>query len=301
MPRYIATVLAALALMPSLASGATNLIANPRFDADVGGWNFDGVAPVSVTWNALDETGKPASGSLRMSGLLVGATNKVWSNCIPVSPGSAVVFGASAYAPESSPYQAYAKLRFFDAPGCGGSLVDDLYPAPATYYSLQNTTWGGVQGNGVVPAGAQSAWLFLSSSSGVAPPAAVHFDNAYVYEGESCASATTMACMNDRRFRVAMQWKIPDGSRGYGALVPFSGDSLRATFFDAANVEMVLKVLDGCAVNQRYWVFAAGLTNVEVRITVTDTHTGTVRTYENPLDQAFAPVQDTGAFDACPH
>lgn len=61
------------------------------------------------------------------------------------------------------------------------------------------------------------------------------------------------------------------------------------------------KVLDACALNERFWVFAAGLTNVDVLITVTDTHTGTNWSSHNDLDEAFAPIQDTETFAVCPH
>ena len=36
-------------------------------------------------------------------------------------------------------------------------------------------------------------------------------------------------------------------------------------FFQAENVEAVVKVLNGCGINDRYWVFAGGLTDVKVR------------------------------------
>ena len=71
-------------------------------------------------------------------------------------------------------------------------------------------------------------------------------------------------------------------------------------FFNPENIEMVLKVLDGCDINNHYWVFAGGLTNVEVNMTVTDTETGAVREYGNPLEIKFQPIQDTQAFATCP-
>lgn len=50
----------------------------------------------------------------------------------------------------------------------------------------------------------------------------------------------------------------------------------------------------------RYWVFAGGLTDVQTRITVTDTRTGNIKTYLNLQGTAFQPIQDTGAFATCP-
>jgi hypothetical protein len=58
--------------------------------------------------------------------------------------------------------------------------------------------------------------------------------------------------------------------------------------------------LNACTLNSRFWVFAGGLTNVRVVMTVTDTQTGTVKTYTNPQGVAFQPIQDTSAFATCP-
>jgi hypothetical protein len=68
-------------------------------------------------------------------------------------------------------------------------------------------------------------------------------------------------------------------------------------FFSNGNVEMVVKVVDGRAFNNKFWVFAGGLTNVDVTLTVTDTETGTVNTYRNLANTAFQPIQDTAGFD----
>ncbi|HXM78695.1 MAG TPA: hypothetical protein VOA00_05615, partial [Thermoanaerobaculia bacterium] len=65
-------------------------------------------------------------------------------------------------------------------------------------------------------------------------------------------------------------------------------------------VEVVVKVLNGCGVNSRYWTFAGGLTDVNVILTVTDTQTGVVQTYVNPQGTPFEPIQDTSAFATCP-
>jgi len=64
--------------------------------------------------------------------------------------------------------------------------------------------------------------------------------------------------------------------------------------------EMVVKVLNACALNSRYWTFAGGLTDVNVILTVTDTQTGAIQTYTNPQGTPFQPIQDTNAFATCP-
>ena len=87
---------------------------------------------------------------------------------------------------------------------------------------------------------------------------------------------------------------------GAGTAVPITDDSGYFWFFDAGNIEVVAKVLDGCGVNGRYWVLAGGLTNVEAALVVTDTKTGAAKTYANPAGTAFRPIQDTAAFATCP-
>ena len=115
---------------------------------------------------------------------------------------------------------------------------------------------------------------------------------------ECVADATTL-CLNGGRFRVGTQWGAADGSTGHGHAVNLTANSGYFWFFDAANIEMVVKVLDGCSSNRNYWTFAAGLTNVFVTTTVTDTYSGATRTYTNQQGTPFAPIQDTAAFATC--
>ncbi len=110
-----------------------------------------------------------------------------------------------------------------------------------------------------------------------------------------CAPTATRLCLRGNRFAVEVAWKDFEGNRGTGKAVNLTTDTGYFWFFDAANVELVLKVLDGTPVNGHHWVFYGALTNVEYTITVTDTATGAVKTYENPSGR-FASVGDTEAF-----
>ena len=71
-------------------------------------------------------------------------------------------------------------------------------------------------------------------------------------------------------------------------------------FFNADNWEMLIKVLNGCSITNHFWVFAAATTNVEYTLQVTDTDTGVVKQYFNPLGVSAAAITDTGAFATCP-
>jgi hypothetical protein len=82
--------------------------------------------------------------------------------------------------------------------------------------------------------------------------------------------------------------------------VPSAPDSGLFWFFSASNLEMLMKVLNGCGLNNHYWVFFAAGTNVEFTVNVTDTLRGGTRTYFNPLNNPAPPVQDTSAFATCP-
>jgi hypothetical protein len=115
----------------------------------------------------------------------------------------------------------------------------------------------------------------------------------------SCTPDPTTLCLNNGRFQVKTRWTTPQGQTGSGQAVTLTGDTGYFWFFSSNNVEMVTKVVAGCPLNTRYWVFAGGLTNVDVVMTVTDVQTGAVRTYTNPQGTAFAPIQDTAAFN-CP-
>ncbi len=115
-----------------------------------------------------------------------------------------------------------------------------------------------------------------------------------------CTPSATTLCLNDDRFSVTVAYRTSDGRSGNGTATELTADAGYFYFFSAANIEVVVKVLNACPVNSAYWVFAAGLTNVEATLRVTDTRNGTVGTYFNPLGTAFAPVQDTSSFSTCP-
>ena len=116
----------------------------------------------------------------------------------------------------------------------------------------------------------------------------------------TCVESASTLCLNATLFETTINWVKPDGTSGSGTGVPLTPESGYFWFFDPANIEAVVKVLNGCAINSHYWVFSAGLTNVQATLTVRDTRNGTVQQYMNPQGQAFAPTQDTTAFSTCP-
>ena len=117
-------------------------------------------------------------------------------------------------------------------------------------------------------------------------------------EVKGCVEDDDTLCLNNGRFRVEVQWETPkEGDRGDAE--PLTNDTGDFWFFSPDNVELVVKVLDGCAFNERFWVYAGGLTDVKVIMTVVDSETGVAATYYNPPGTPFLPVQDTKSFAVC--
>ncbi len=74
----------------------------------------------------------------------------------------------------------------------------------------------------------------------------------------------------------------------------------RFYFFGNHDVNILVSVLNGCSLNNGFWVFAAATTDVEFDLTVTDTMTGATKSYSNQLGAGPGPVLDTEAFATCP-
>jgi membrane-associated phospholipid phosphatase len=117
-----------------------------------------------------------------------------------------------------------------------------------------------------------------------------------------CVQGPNTLCLDNSRFKVTAVWTVVKGiesGSGPGHAIPETNAFGQFWFFSPDNVELSVKVLDGCGINNHFWVFASGLTDVEVVLVVTDSQTGVTRTYFNPQGQAYTPVQDTAAF-SCP-
>ena len=112
----------------------------------------------------------------------------------------------------------------------------------------------------------------------------------------TCTAGATTLCLNNGRFRVVVNWSVPSqGTSGVGTASPLTSDTGYFWFFSANNIELVIKVVDGRAFNNFFWVFYGALSDVAYTITVTDTATGAVKNYSNPQGQ-LASVADVTAF-----
>jgi len=124
-----------------------------------------------------------------------------------------------------------------------------------------------------------------------------------------CVPSDSILCLDDQtgdqRFRVAMTFATAQngGLSGVGNQIELGSLGVHHGglfwFFSPDNPELLIKVLNGCALNRRYWVFFSAGTNVGFKLSVIDTVTGLRKDYTNADDTAAPPVQDTAAL-ACP-
>jgi hypothetical protein len=115
-----------------------------------------------------------------------------------------------------------------------------------------------------------------------------------------CVEDVTTLCLNNDRFQIRATFRTAQPQSGQAHVFELTPDTGYLWFFTDSNVEAVIKILNGCGLNNRFWVFAGGLTDVEVILTVIDTETGATKQYTNNLGTKFAPIQDTSAFATCP-
>jgi hypothetical protein len=119
-----------------------------------------------------------------------------------------------------------------------------------------------------------------------------------------CIPSDSLLCIDnssgDRRFKINIDFSHAGGSSGEGGAIPLL--SLGIThggafwFFSPDNPEVLVKVLNACGVNEKFWVFATAGTNVAFTLHVEDTTTLTTKTYTNADNTVAEPVQDTSAF-----
>ncbi len=178
------------------------------------------------------------------------------------------------------------------------TVTDELTSDERSYTNALGTTFQPIQDTvAFATCGATAASAAAGSSPGLWQPPIWASPQKAV-----CSPSATGMCLNAGRFLVEAVWESPGGNGGSAQAIQLTGDSGYFWFSGPDNVEVVVKVLDACGLApfHSFWVFAAGLTNVEVTLRVTDTESDEVWEYVNPQGTAFQPVLDTGAFATCP-
>jgi hypothetical protein len=272
-------------MVAPLQAYGPNLLANPTFDFGIAGWPEHPGTICAPEWAPRDAGGSITSGSIRFP------CRTTTGQCVPVEGGNSYIVAATAWIPFGGTEDGFAQAAalWYENSTCSGDASGD---GP---YASDRGRWVNAARTVVAPPSARSAQFVIVGSPGV------HFDNIFFGTG-ACAPNSTQLCLNEGRFQVRATWTTADNTSGPGIAVPFAADSGSFWFFGPTNIELNVKVLNACvpSLGNHYWVFAAGLTDVGVVLTVTDTKTGAVRTYTSPQGTAFQPITDTSAFSTCP-
>jgi hypothetical protein len=237
----------------------------------------------------------------------------------PIAFGTVAV-GSSATVPCFS-------LCFGSSPGnCNGSGTENLTDGAAAPFSIQNLRvhTGPINSAADCTGTAASFPVTLAVNQSLvmdfkfAPTQGGSFSDLVQISGfqiqltgsapggsNACVPTATTLCIDDqtgdKRYEIRVHYSSPDRNlSGDGSAVPLASLGITQggtfAFFGTTNPEMLIKVLPGCSVNQKHWVFLAAVTDVGYTVTVRDTTTGAVRIYSNTDHHAASPVQDTSAF-----
>lgn len=124
-----------------------------------------------------------------------------------------------------------------------------------------------------------------------------------------CIDSSEVLCLDrragDKRFAVSIDFDTALGGGFAGAARATSLDSLGIddggifSFFTPDNPEALVKVIDACGFNDRFWVFSAATTSVGFDLVVEDTLAREQWTLSNPDDHPADSVADIDAFATC--
>ncbi len=268
--------------VPCVAGPNTLCLNNNRFTVEVDWRDF----------NAMDGTGTDAGLGSADSGLMWFFDPVNWEMLVKVLDGCAFTnhFWVFAAATTTVAYDlvvtdsmtGFAKT-YSNALGNSAAAITDT----AAFATCDASAQGGTGSSSVSSVEPATSNIIVTDS--IVPEK----------QGVCTPDATTM-CLKGGRFEVKVDWEDFEGNTGSGQVDSLqSGDSGLMYFFDPQNLEMLVKVLDGCAFTNRVWVFAAATTNVQYTLQVTDTVTGAVKRYTNPLGNASDAITDTNAFLSC--
>lgn len=173
------------------------------------------------------------------------------------------------------------------------SVVDTVSFERRTYHSPLGAPFAPIRETAHLPGcGAPQG---AGSSAAPAIPAAVA-------DGDSgCENGGETLCLQGGRFEVTLDWGVTSGTLYAARAESLSAESGFFTFFDPGNVEAVVRLIDGCSFNDRYWLFAGGLTDLATRLHVRDLlHPELDLVFEKPPGVPFEPILELAAFAGCP-
>ncbi len=164
-------------------------------------------------------------------------------------------------------------------PNASFRFTRELGPFPAGDYSVQlYAAWGG---DGVARRVADTKLRVVAPTT--------------------CKPDEHTLCLRDGRFEVTALWEAAFDAFFRAQALPSTRETGFFWLFDEDNLELMVKVLDGCAAgSDHFWVFIGGVTDLPIFVGVRDRETGASKTYYSRRGSAFETVNDTAAFPCAP-
>jgi PKD repeat protein len=254
----------------------------------------DNTAYVSV----IDSTGKTVQGSVAAYVFAAPpAQVRVWVNGVPPCSNGGTgcdprIFiasiGDTLTATRSTPRPCGSSKWVYGPTAVPPYALNEGVPF---HYSVAGTVAVGEEGYGpFVCDFSELRESFRSTASGL---------GTVVSSTSGCAGSESVLCLLSGRFRVTADVRDYSGKLSLGHAVPITSDTGYFWFVDAANVEVVAKIVSFCgSSSNNVAVYAAGLTDLDINLHIMDSRTGMTRDYHNALGSGFILIRD-GPF-SCP-
>ena len=195
--------------------------------------------------------------------------------------------------PDTTAYAMYASDRVFDSHTESATATIDTTDLAAGQHTVfvrardTDGNWGAIS----------AIFLFVQADDDPGDDD----DDPVGGEDPGCVPDEHTVCLHDARYRVRVTWLAENGRTGAARTASSSTeDSGLFWFFDRENWEVLVKVLDGCALNGNVWVYGASTTDLGHTVRVTDTATGVEKEYRNEPGVPASAITDSTAFpDGC--